>query len=257
MGEALQTDVRSEMKRRALPWAILVIDDERDATAEMVEVIAGYGYRAFGAVSLHEARTILESHSEIAVIVCDIRMPGENGLDFLNEVSKRQGMLAVRTLMVTGYATFESVVVALRNRAFDFLTKPLSRESLLFRIDDAMAEIALLRADDKHDALALKNIMRKRATRAKLFEHFEYSEAAWDILIELTAAKLENRRLDVSGLSLLTHVSRTTAWRTIQTLVTAGMLVRVEDPEDRRRVHIELVDQVFDTIRDFAKSGAI
>lgn len=257
MGEELQSDLRSEMKRKTLPWAILVVDDERDATTEMVEMIGQHGYHVFGAGSVQEARNILQAHPEIGVVVCDIRMPGETGLDFLKELSTRQGKLAVRTLIVTGYASFESVVEALRNRAFDFLTKPLSRVSLLLRIDEAMAEIIVLRTDETQDALALKNIMRKRSIRAKLFENFEYSEAAWDILIELTAARLENRRLDVSGLCLLTHVSRTTAWRTIQALVSAGMLVRVEDPEDRRRVHIELVDQVFETIRDFAKSGAI
>ena len=184
-------------------------------------------------------------------------MPGESGLEFLKELSERQGKLAVRTIIVTGYGSYESVVEALRNRAFDFLSKPLTRDALLLRIDDAMSEIELLRGNGSVDAVALKNILRKRETRARLFKDFEYSEAAWDILIELTAARLEGRRLDVSGLCLLTHVSRTTAWRTIQSLVNSGMLIRIEDPDDRRRVHIELVDHVFETVRDFARSGAI
>ena len=238
-------------------WAVLVLDDEREALSELQDMISREGYPVYPAASVAEAKERLAAHPEIGVAICDIRMPGESGLEFLKDLSDRQGKEAIRTIMVTGYGSFDDVVEALRNKAFDFLSKPLTRESLMPRLHDAMAEIEVLRHTESNDAIALRNILRKRETRTSLFNNFEYSEAAWDILIELTAARLEGRRLDVSGLCLLTHVSRTTAWRTIQALVNAGMLNRVEDPDDRRRVHIELVDSVFEKVRDFAQIGAI
>jgi response regulator RpfG family c-di-GMP phosphodiesterase len=233
------------------------VDDEQDAAAEMKDMIEQSAYTVFTAYSVPEARKALEEHPEIGVVISDIRMPGPSGLEFLKELSKRDPKDAIRAIIVTGYASYDSVVDALRNRAFDFLTKPLARDSLMARVDDAISEIEILRSNGSVDSIALKNILRKRETRTVLFKDFEYSEAAWDILIELTAARLEGRRLDVSGLCLLTHVSRTTAWRTIQSLVNAGMLIRIEDPDDRRRIHVELVDHVFETVRDFARSGAI
>lgn len=238
-------------------WAVLVLDDEHEALVELKDMIARDGYQVFIAASVDEARQALDAQSEIAVIVSDIRFPGSSGLEFLKEVSQRQGRYAVRTIMVTGYASYDSVVQALRSRAFDFLSKPLSRDVLLQSIRDAMTEVAHMRGSLSDDAVALRNILRKRETRAILFNTFDYSEAAWDILIELTAARLQNRRLDVSGLCLLTHVSRTTAWRTIQNLVSAGMLVRIEDPVDRRRVYVELLDDVFNQMHEFAKMGAV
>lgn len=238
-------------------WAVLVVDDERDAAAEMKDMIEQSSYRVFAAHSVPEAREYLAHHPDIGVVICDVRMPGPTGLEFLKELSAREGKDAIRTIIVTGYASYDKVVDALRNRAFDFLSKPLTRAILMARVDDALSEIEILRANDSVDSTALKNILRKRETRITLFRDLEYSEAAWDILIELTVARLDGRRLDVSGLCLLTHVSRTTAWRTIQSLVNAGMLVRVEDPDDRRRIHVELVDHVFETVRDFACTGAI
>lgn len=242
---------------RHAPWSVLIVDDEYEALTEMRDMISRSGYSVLLATSVDHARSILSDNADIGVVVTDIRMPGASGLELLKELSERQGQNVVRTIIVTGYGSFETVVEALRNRAFDFLSKPLTRDALMLRIEVAMSEIAYLRGQDNIDALALKNILRKRETRASVFGNFEYTEAAWDILIELTAARLEGRRLDVSGLCLLTHVSRTTAWRTIQSLVSAGMLSRVEDPEDRRRVHIELADHIFLTVRDFARSGAV
>lgn len=237
-------------------WAVLVVDDEPDALVELKDMISRDGFAVFLAGSVVEARECLDDHPEIGVIVSDVRMPGPTGLDFLKELSLRKGKDAVRTIIVTGYASYDSVVEALRNRAFDFISKPLTRKILMTRIHDAMSEVDLLRGAESDNVVALKNILRKRETRAQLFKDFEYSEAAWDILIELTAARLEGRKLDVSGLCLLTHVSRTTAWRTIQALVNAGMLARIEDPDDRRRVYIELLDHVFERMRDFARIGA-
>lgn len=252
-----QIAMKQAVKKTDPRWAVLVIDDEPDAVTEMSDMIKQDSYPVFCAASVDEARAALSEHPEIGVIICDIRMPGQNGLEFLKELSVLQGPQTVKTIIVTGYASYDSVVDALRNKAFDFLSKPLTRNILMSRVHDAMAEVEIYRTTDSIDSAALKNILRKRETRAILFKDFEYSEAAWDILIELTAARLEGRRLDVSGLCLLTHVSRTTAWRTIQSLVNSGMLVRVEDPDDRRRIHIELVDSVFETVREFARAGAV
>lgn len=238
-------------------WSVLVLDDEADALTELQDMIARESYRVYLATTVVEARNMIANHPDIGVVISDIRMPGPSGLDFLKELQERQGKDAVRTIIVTGYGSYDTVIDALRNRAFDFLSKPLTRDVLMPRLHDAMAEIEVLRHTESQDAIALRNILRKRETRTSLFANFEYSEAAWDILIELTAARLEGRRLDVSGLCLLTHVSRTTAWRTIQSLVSAGMLKRIEDPDDRRRVHIELIDAVFERVRDFAQIGAI
>jgi len=238
-------------------WSVLVLDDEREALNELQDMIVREGYRVYLASSVAEARQAIASYPDIGVAVCDIRMPGPHGLDFLKELSSRQGKDAIRTIMVTGYGSYDTVVEALRNRAFDFLSKPLTRGTLMPRIHDAMSEIEVLRHTESADAIALRNILKKRETRTSLFHNFEYSEAAWDIMVELTAARLAGRRLDVSGLCLLTHVSRTTAWRTIQALVNAGMLIRIEDPDDRRRVHVELTDAIFEKVRDFAQIGAI
>ena len=92
------------------------------------------------------------------------------------------------------------------------------------------------------DATMLRQVIRQRKRRANLFPGIEFSDPAWEMLLDLKAAKGERRNVSVSSLCIASGVAPTTALRWIGHMIEAGLVVRHEDEEDRRRVYISLTD---------------
>jgi len=98
------------------------------------------------------------------------------------------------------------------------------------------------RATAPVDANAVRAMIRARRLRDQYFSAELFADPAWDMLLDLTAARLEGRQVAVSSLCIAAAVPPTTALRWIKTLTEQGVLVRISDPNDGRRVFIELSD---------------
>nr|WP_047168570.1 winged helix DNA-binding protein [Sphingomonas sp. Y57] len=92
------------------------------------------------------------------------------------------------------------------------------------------------------DSSAIREMIRARRQRDELFGAGLFADPAWDMLLDLMAARLERRPVAVSSLCIAAAVPATTALRWIKQLTEAGLLRRVADPDDGRRVFIELTD---------------
>ncbi len=92
------------------------------------------------------------------------------------------------------------------------------------------------------DAAFVRAIIRARRMRDQYFQGELFADPAWDMLLDLMAARLEKNRVAVSSLCIAAAVPATTALRWIKTLTDRGLLVRAADPQDGRRVYIELSD---------------
>lgn len=92
------------------------------------------------------------------------------------------------------------------------------------------------------DPALLRKIIRLRQLRARFFDGELFSDPAWDILLDLAAARAEHKRVSVTSLCIASGVPPTTALRWIGHMTEAGLLVRLRDDSDRRRVFIALSD---------------
>ncbi|AKM09361.1 winged helix DNA-binding protein [Croceicoccus naphthovorans] len=97
----------------------------------------------------------------------------------------------------------------------------------------------------------VREIIRQRQLRARFFEEELFADPAWDILLDLTAAKGEGTDVCVSSLCIAACVPPTTALRWISQMTEAGLLNRVRDPADRRRAFIELSDGAAKSMADY------
>jgi hypothetical protein len=99
-------------------------------------------------------------------------------------------------------------------------------------------------ADDEPaiDAPTLRALIRARRMRDQYFRSDLFADPAWDMLLDLMAARLEQGRVAVSSLCIAAAVPATTALRWIKGLTDRGVFVRHADPRDGRRVYIELAD---------------
>ena len=106
------------------------------------------------------------------------------------------------------------------------------------------------------DPRLVRRIIAQRQLRARFFDPELFADPAWDILLDLTAARAEHARVSVTSLCIASGVPPTTALRWIGQMTEAGLLERVEDESDRRRAFIALTDAAADAMaRYFAELG--
>ena len=157
----MKTSILSPTQR--LPCA-LVIDDD----AAMCEVLRSYveaqGFDVFVASSHAEAQEVL-TKVELDIVLLDLVLQEESGLDLLKRIRIDSSSLPV--IILTGYASVETAVKAMRFGASDFMTKPVDRTVLSMRIERA---IELERARRLANTDGLTGLYNHRVFHARLAE---------------------------------------------------------------------------------------
>lgn len=129
---------------------ILLVDDDANLRRILTHHLEQAGYTVRSAADGSEALSLLTSEA-VDLLLTDVRMPGMDGLTLLAEVRRVTPDLPV--LMLTAYGTIQDAVDAMRQGAFDYLTKPVDRETLLrsvkraLQVGDLRRENRLLRAN--------------------------------------------------------------------------------------------------------------
>jgi len=120
---------------------VLLVDDEPDALEECAAIVEDSGYPWVAARSGEEALAILETTPSIGIVMTDVRMPGMDGIALISAIHERYAAdRNIRTVVITGHASLDLAVQAMRYDAVDFLSKPASRAEFvgaLMRADQA------------------------------------------------------------------------------------------------------------------------
>lgn len=103
------------------------------------------------------------------------------------------------------------------------------------------------------DPRMVRDIIRARQMWLRFFGEDLFADPAWDMLLDLTAAKAEHRRVSITSLCIASGVPTTTALRWIKLLEQSGLVQRIEDETDRRRAFISLTDRGADAMARFFK----
>lgn len=104
------------------------------------------------------------------------------------------------------------------------------------------------RALDRQRAKAVRRMLRQRRMREQYFPADLFADPAWDMLLDLYAARLERQPVSVSSLCIAAAVPATTALRWIKTMTDAGLFLREDDPHDGRRIFIALAEGASDAL---------
>jgi hypothetical protein len=97
----------------------------------------------------------------------------------------------------------------------------------------------------------VREVIRARRLRDQFFERGLFEDPAWDMLLDLFAAELEQTQVSVSSLCIAAAVAPTTALRWIAKMTDAGVFVRHADPFDKRRAFMALSPKAHDGMRDY------
>ena len=103
-------------------------------------------------------------------------------------------------------------------------------------------------------AQQVRALIRARRARAQHFPVDLFADPAWDILLDLMAARLEKKQVSVSSLCIAAAVPPTTALRWIKSMTDAALLERKPDPIDGRRVFIDLSDRALEAMQAYMQT---
>jgi len=148
-------------------FRILVVDDEDSIRKRCVRLLARQGYHVIGAASSLAALDLIKKEGAwFDLLLADIRMPGMDGLQLMEKVKAQRQ--AVEVIIMTGYATVETAVKAMKKGAYDYLSKPFEMEELLHLVKKVV-EIKSLRQEIRE----LKNQLKEEQETPMVFGNSE------------------------------------------------------------------------------------
>jgi signal transduction histidine kinase len=119
---------------------VLVVDDDQFALRSMAKVLGGESYQVVTAASGSQAIDLLKQDT-FDLVLTDLKMPEVDGLEVLRQAREIAPQAVV--LILTGYASLESAIEALRKGAYDYLVKPCSDDELKLKIAKGLERVRL------------------------------------------------------------------------------------------------------------------
>ncbi len=155
-----------------MKYNILVVDDEKNIREGLGRVLELDGYRVFLAADGRKGLELVES-GDIDLVISDLKMPGVSGEELLRKTRDKYTNLPV--IILTGHGTVENAVQAMKDGAFDFLTKPINLEHFAILVKRALSNRELI-LQHRHMQKELEkrsqfaNIIGKSAAMHSIFE---------------------------------------------------------------------------------------
>jgi len=121
---------------------VLVVEDDTKIRVLLKRILSLEGYTAYEAADLKAAAQVVKSE-EIDVIVCDVKLPDGNGIEFTKRIKISTSNIEI--IMLTAFGNIPDSVQAMRNGAFDYVTKGDDNEKLIPLVHNAMDKARLQR----------------------------------------------------------------------------------------------------------------
>jgi DNA-binding NtrC family response regulator len=127
---------------------VLVVDDDEDMRATLMDFISRMGAKVRTAADVPDARQILASEpSAFELVLTDLKIPGGSGLDVVKAAHLRSPETLVT--IITGYASLETAIEAVRLGAYDYITKPFSLEEIGVQVRNMMERVGLSKENSR------------------------------------------------------------------------------------------------------------
>ncbi len=137
--------------------SLLIVDDEESVRDSLYNWFIEDGYEVKSAANAKEALSLLESHN-FDIVLADIKMPGMDGLEMHRRIKSLNNEAIV--IIMTAFASVETAVQALKDGAYDYVTKPFDPDDLSHLIRNAANQILLKSENEtlKNRVISLENI---------------------------------------------------------------------------------------------------
>ena len=120
---------------------ILVVDNDKIILDSVINFLMLKGFQASGAQTLNETVTTLQEQS-FSLVITDINLPDGDGFELLETIKKEYPQTVV--IVITGYGSIESAVRAIKQGAYEYLTKPIADDDLLLVVERSLNQQSLM-----------------------------------------------------------------------------------------------------------------
>lgn len=121
---------------------ILIVDDEKNYLVVLEALLAPEGYEIITSDKAREALHLMRE-SDLDLVITDMKMPGMNGMELLDEIKRTKPEIPV--IMMTAFGTIEMAVEAMKKQAYDYIAKPFKNEELKLTIKKALENYRLIK----------------------------------------------------------------------------------------------------------------
>lgn len=263
---------------------VLVVDDDQRWVKQCCLTLENLGYATVPALSIAEAYDQLATKDIWTAIIDYRLPDGNGlSLIYALSARSALRSRKLNFVLVTAYPSLELAVQAIRASVVDMLIKPFSSDALdaalwrvrtrestaapleplsthLLALSTEMRRIAQLvegpgatakfasgspdSTPTQFDGALVRRLIRIEQSRARVIGGKLMGDPAWNILLDLLLASLENRKVSVSSACIVAGVATTTALRLVNRMVEDGVLERLPDEKDRRRDYLVIRPEV-------------
>lgn len=143
---------------------VLVVDDEEGLRESLSLILEMEGYKVECAESAYLGLKLIDEGGNYDFIICDVRMPGMDGIGFLREIQNRD--IGSIVIMISAYGTVETSIEAIKYGADDYINKPINPDELILR----------MRMAEERRRLRRENLyLRKKLGSGKGFEEIVFA----------------------------------------------------------------------------------
>jgi putative two-component system response regulator len=169
------------------PERILIVDDEDPIRTLLARLLGAHGYECVTAESAAAGRRLLEE-SPVALVLSDVNMPGESGLDFTREVIATHPDTAV--VMVTGLDDRRYAEAAIEVGAYGYVLKPFKPNELIINVGNALRRRSLEIENRSHRERLEQTVLDRTSALRDTIAQLESSESELRRLREETIRRL-------------------------------------------------------------------
>jgi two-component system response regulator PilR (NtrC family) len=160
---------------------ILVVDDERSMQEFLEILLRREGYEVTTTGDVEAALVALEA-DDFDLVISDLQMPGKTGLDLLHAL--RDVSPDTIAIMITAFATTETAIRAMKEGAYDYLTKPFQVDEIKLVIEKALEKKLLSRENRR-----LRSELRKESRRRQMIGHSSAMQRVFELVEQVAATK--------------------------------------------------------------------
>jgi DNA-binding NtrC family response regulator len=161
--------------------SILVVDDEAEIREGLELLLSSEGYAVTSAETAGSGLTRLEERP-FDLVLLDVSLPDRNGLDLLQEIHRRDPLLAI--VLITAYGSIEMARAAFKNGAQDYITKPWSNDELLAQVAQAVEGRQL-----REENVQLKRALKQRYNFPNIIGKSEKMLTLLDLVSQVAASR--------------------------------------------------------------------
>jgi DNA-binding NtrC family response regulator len=153
---------------------ILVIDDEEIMQEVLMDLLVSEEYEVECAGTGEDGIKLYEETS-YDLVICDVMLPGDNGIKVLENIKKMNSDQPV--LMITAYASVENAIEAMKKGADEYITKPFKNDEVILQVKRSIEKFKLVQENRN-----LRRTLRKRYSFSKIIGKNPKMEAVYDLI---------------------------------------------------------------------------